>query len=217
MCNAVDHAHRAVILHRDLRPGNMLVSESGMLKVTDFGTSRFLEIAAHGTTVIGSPPYMAPEQFHGKAVFASDIYSLGVTVYQMLTGVLPYDAPAPADIDKLMSGELVSPPRLKNSAIPKRVSDIVMRAMAPDLTARYQRASDLLEDILAVRAPVRRTPEPSRRESVPAAVARSIRDRGETTQAKARQRDTPAARFCWQCRKPLHARSDRCPFCGESQ
>ena len=57
-----------------------------MLKVADFGTSRFLEIAAHGTTVIGSPPYMAPEQFHGKAVFASDLYSLGVTMYQMLTG-----------------------------------------------------------------------------------------------------------------------------------
>ena len=90
-----------------------------MLKVADFGTSRFLEIAAHGTTVIGSPPYMAPEQFHGKAVFASDIYSLGVTMYQMLTGVLPYDTPAPADLDKLMSGELVSPPRLKNPAIPK--------------------------------------------------------------------------------------------------
>ena len=62
-----------------------------MVKVADFGTSRFLEIAAHGTTVIGSPPYMAPEQFQGKAVFASDIYSLGVTMYQMLTGILPYD------------------------------------------------------------------------------------------------------------------------------
>ena len=79
----------------------MLVSESGMLKVTDFGTSRFLEIAAHGTTVIGSPPYMAPEQFHGKAVFASDVYSVGVTMYQMLTGSLPYDTPAPADLARL--------------------------------------------------------------------------------------------------------------------
>ena len=111
----------------------MLVTENDMLKVADFGTSRFLEIAAHGTTVIGSPPYMAPEQFHGKAVFASDLYSLGVTMYQMLTGILPYDAPAPADLDRLMSGELVSPPRLKNPAIPKAISDIVMRAMAPDV------------------------------------------------------------------------------------
>src|SRR5258705_5897298 len=150
--NAVDHAHKQGVLHRDLRPSNVLVAESGMLKVADFGTSRFLEIAAHGTTVIGSPPYMAPEQFQGKAVFASDIYSLGVTMYQMLTGVLPYDTPAPADLDKLMSGELVSPPRLKNSSIPKSISDIVMRAMAPEITARYQRAPELLADRLTARA-----------------------------------------------------------------
>ena len=215
ICNAVDHAHRQGVIHRDLRPANVLVTENDMLKVADFGTSRFLEIAAHGTTVIGSPPYMAPEQFHGKAVFASDIYSLGVTMYQMLTGVLPYDTPAPADIDKLMSGELVSPPRLKNPAIPKSVNDIVMRAMAPDLTSRYQRATDLLDDILSVRTPAAR--QGGSRTPVQEAVARGGRDDGERVQARVRARDTPAARFCWQCRKPLHARSDRCPFCGETQ
>ena len=122
--NAVDHAHRHGVLHRDLRPSNVLVTDSGMLKVADFGTSRFLEIAAHGTTVIGSPPYMAPEQFHGKAVFASDIYSLGVTMYQMMTGVLPYDTPSPADLDRLMKGELLTAPRLKNPKIPKSINDV---------------------------------------------------------------------------------------------
>ena len=122
------------VIHRDLRPGNVLVTEQGMLKVADFGTSRFLEIAAHGTTVIGSPPYMAPEQFQGKAVFASDIYSLGVTMYQMLTGDLPYHTPAPADLERLMRGELTTPPKLKNPKIPKVISDIVMKAMAPDLS-----------------------------------------------------------------------------------
>ena len=156
ICNAVDHAHRAGILHRDLRPGNMLVSESGILKVTDFGTSRFLEIAAHGTTVIGSPPYMAPEQFHGKAVFASDVYSVGVTMYQMLTGSLPYDTPAPADLARLSRGELVTAPRLKNPKIPKAVNDIVLRALAADPTARYQRAAEVLNDLLAQRAPAPR-------------------------------------------------------------
>ncbi|MEN3338494.1 MAG: eukaryotic-like serine/threonine-protein kinase, partial [Acidobacteriota bacterium] len=80
ICNGVDHAHSQGVIHRDLRPANVLVTDNDMVKVADFGTSRFLEIAAHGTTVIGSPPYMAPEQFHGKAVFASDIYSLGVTM-----------------------------------------------------------------------------------------------------------------------------------------
>jgi eukaryotic-like serine/threonine-protein kinase len=212
ICNAVDHAHRQGVIHRDLRPANVLVTENDMLKVADFGTSRFLEIAAHGTTVIGSPPYMAPEQFHGKAVFASDLYSLGVTMYQMMTGVLPYEAPAPADLDRLMSGELVSPPRLKNPAIPKAISDIVMRAMAPDVTARYQRASDLLEDVLAAR-----TPAAARRPAVIPKDAAHGRDDVQGIQSRLRAREAPAGRFCWQCRKPLHARTDRCPFCGEKQ
>src|SRR5438874_7533135 len=150
--NAVDHAHRHGVLHRDLRPSNVLVAESGLLKVADFGTSRFLEIAAHGTTVIGSPPYMAPEQFHGKAVFASDVYSLGVTMYQILTGGLPYDTPSPADLDRLMKGELLTAPRLKNPKVPKAINDIVLKAIAPEIHARYQRAAELLDDVIAARA-----------------------------------------------------------------
>src|SRR5471030_1802322 len=126
ICNAVDHAHKQGVLHRDLRPSNVLVGENGILKVADFGTSRFLEIAAHGTTVIGSPPYMAPEQFHGKAVFASDVYSLGVTMYQMLTGMMPYNTPSPGDLDRFMRGELLTAPRLKNPKIPRSINDIVL-------------------------------------------------------------------------------------------
>src|SRR5205807_4381426 len=129
ICNGVDHAHRQGVLHRDLRPSNVLVTDNGLLKVADFGTSRFLEIAAHGTTVIGSPPYMAPEQFQGKSVFASDIYSLGVTIFQMLTGVMPYDTPSPADLDRLHRGDLLSPPRVRNPKVPKAINDIVLKAM----------------------------------------------------------------------------------------
>jgi serine/threonine protein kinase len=184
--------------------------------VADFGTSRFLEIAAHGTTVIGSPPYMAPEQFHGKAVFASDLYSLGVTMYQMLTGQLPYDTPAPSDLDKLMSGELVSPPRMLNPSIPKGISDIVMKAMAPDTTARYQRAADLMNDVLAVRSRTR-TPQPGAVPRPAAGGGRTGRDDAQSIHSRLRAREAPAARFCWHCRKPLHARTDRCPFCNEKQ
>ena len=215
ICNAMDHAHRQGVIHRDLRPANVLVTDHDMLKVADFGTSRFLEIAAHGTTVIGSPPYMAPEQFHGKAVFASDIYSLGITMYQMLTGLLPYDAPAPADLGKLMSGELVSPPRLKNPGIPKAISDIVMKALSPDVASRYQRATDLMDDVLAARASTRRTPAGAGKGETPG--ARTVRDDSQGIQNRLRAREAPAARFCWQCRKPLHARTDRCPFCNEQQ
>jgi serine/threonine protein kinase len=178
----------------------MLVSDQGILKVTDFGTSRFLEIAAHGTTVIGSPPYMAPEQFQGRAVFASDVYSVGVTMYQMLTGVLPYDTPAPADLERLMRGTLVTPPRLKNRNIPKAVNDVVMRALSPDLTVRYARAGDLLQDILATRDDHLARP-------------REVDD----IQARVRARAAPQAKFCWHCSKPLQARTAQCPFCGEAQ
>ena len=152
---------------------------------------------------------MAPEQFHGKAVFASDLYSLGVTMYQMLTGTLPYETPSPADLDRLMTGELVSAPRLRNPKIPKAVNDVILRAMAPEITARYQRASELLDDVLSARsAPVRkpsRPPEPTSAEP------------SSELHHRIRSRETPPPRFCWHCRKPLHARTDRCPFCGEGQ
>jgi len=217
ICNAVDHAHQHGVIHRDLRPGNVLVTDGGLLKVADFGTSRFIEIAAHGTTVIGSPPYMAPEQFHGKAVFASDVYSLGVTMYQMLTGVLPYNTPAPADLEKLMNGELIAPPRSRNPKIPSLINDIVMKAVAPDVGARYQRASDLLNDLLAARGarPAPRT-TPRHTPTAPPVAASSAEDMADM-HTRLRARETPQPRFCWHCRKPLHARSARCPFCGEAQ
>jgi serine/threonine-protein kinase len=214
ICNAVDHAHKHGIIHRDLRPGNVLVTDQGLVKVADFGTSRFLEIAAHGTTVIGSPPYMAPEQFQGKAVFASDIYSLGVTMYHMFTGVLPYDTPMPGDLDRLMRGELASPPKLKNPKLPKTISDIVMKAIAADIPSRYQRASELLEAVLAARAPatVRRPWRPA----TVAAGATPVED-VQDIQARLKAREIEKSKFCWKCGKALPSRADACPFCSERQ
>jgi serine/threonine-protein kinase len=159
---------------------------------------------------------MAPEQFHGKTVFASDIYSLGITMYQMLTGVLPYSTPSPADLERLMKGELVSPPRLLNAKIPSLINDIVMKAVAPDVGARYQRASDLLNDLLAARAPapIRATPRQAvSAPPVPGSSTEAVQD----IHLRLRARETPKPTFCWHCRKPLHARSARCPFCGEAQ
>ena len=226
ICNAVEHAHKQGVLHRDLRPANVFVNEKGLLKVGDFGTSRILEVAAHGTTVIGSPPYMAPEQFEGRAVFASDLYSLGVTMYQMLTGGLPYDTPAPSDLDRLRRGELAAPLRSRNASVPQIIETIVMRAMAPDVASRYQRAEDLLNDLLnARRALPRRTPADIPSVSAPgSAVAsrpspppRAPDARTPAIQRSPRTRELSAGRFCLQCRKPLPAKATRCPFCGEKQ
>ncbi len=214
ICNGVDYAHAQGVIHRDLRPANMLVAESGLVKVADFGTSRFLELTDKGTTVIGSPPYMAPEQFQGRAEFASDIYSLGVSMYQMLTGVLPYDVPLPKDIGKLMRGGLVKPPHERNARIPRGVSAVVMRALAPTIAERYQRAGELLEDLLAARAHTMGRPA---REDTPGRVAIGNGEALSDLQSRLKARETPQPRFCWHCRKPLHARSDRCPFCGEEQ
>ena len=215
IANAVEHAHKQGVIHRDLRPANVFVTEKGLLKVGDFGTSRFLEIAAHGTTVIGSPPYMAPEQFEGRAVFASDLYSLGVTMYQMLTGVLPYDTPAPSDLERLRRGELVSPPRLRNPSIPKVIDDLVMRALAADVASRYQRAEELLQDLMAARHDIVRRPPPET--SIATALPRPAAETRRPTPARIRTREIASSRFCWNCRKPLPARGPRCPFCGESQ
>ena len=208
ICNAVDHAHRQGVLHRDLRPSNVLVSESGLLKVADFGTSRFLEIAAHGTTVIGSPPYMAPEQFHGKAVFASDVYSLGVTMYQMLTGVLPYDTPSPADLDRLMRGELLSPPRLKNPKIPKAINDIVLQGDGAGHSG----------PLPARRRAARRRAGGAREHAAAGAAAfrRATATSAEDIQTRLKAREAPQPRFCWHCRKPLHARAGPLPVLRRS-
>jgi serine/threonine protein kinase len=232
IANAVEHAHKQGVIHRDLRPANVFVTDKAVVKVGDFGTSRFLEIAAHGTTVIGSPPYMAPEQFEGRAVFGSDLYSLGVTMYQMLTGELPYDTPAPADLDRLRRGELVTPPRVRVPQIPMAIDAVVMRALSGQVSTRYQRAEDFLQDLLGARRQVARRPAPTPQPSngaayeAPApppprpAVAAAPAPRPQmrrVTPARLRTREISASRFCWNCRKPLPARASKCPFCSEGQ
>src|SRR4030095_10137739 len=174
----VEHAHEAQILHRDLRPANVLISESGALKVADFGTSRLLE-RSHATTVIGSPPYMAPEAFQGRAVLASDIYSVGVMIYQMQT-------------ERLVAQGRCTPPKIKNTQIPREVSDIVMKALNSELGDRYQRASELLDDLAT------------------AAEIDHNASEMEDIRRRLRAREVPKRGFCWHCRKPLHARSEVC-------
>jgi hypothetical protein len=136
-------------------------------------------------------------------------------MYQMLTGVLPYATPRPRDLDKLMTGELLTPPRLRNKSIPRSINDIVLKALSPDLTVRYARASELLEDVLATRDEVAAPKARGQRSG-----ARHLGPDGggvEDIQTRVKARAAPPAKFCWHCSKPLQARSAQCPFCGETQ
>jgi len=142
---------------------------------------------------------MAPEQFAGRAVLASDIYSVGVMLYQMLTGTLPYFSPNPAQIERLVAQGRCTPPRVRNGHVPKEISDIVMKAISTDLGERYQRASEILEDL---------------------ATAGDIDHKAtelDDIRKRLKAREVPKKGFCWHCRKPLHARADACPFCGATQ
>ena len=138
-------------------------------------------------------------------------------MYQMLTGVLPYETPAPSDLDRLRRGELVSPPRLRNPSIPKAIDDIVMHALAPDVSARYSNAEDLLNDLLTARHDLVRRPPAAAAQAVP--IAPPVRSASVRSPApsRLRTREIGGSRFCWHCHKPLPARGVRCPFCGESQ
>jgi hypothetical protein len=137
-------------------------------------------------------------------------------MYQMLTGVLPYHTPLPSDLARLLSGELVVPPHRRNARIPRAVSDVVMHAMAPAITDRYQKASELLDDLLKART-LRKTAARAAAHAEGAWAGPSEPESRDEGAGKTRARETPQPRFCWHCRKPLHARSDRCPFCGEAQ
>jgi serine/threonine-protein kinase len=142
---------------------------------------------------------MAPEQFQGRAVLASDIYSVGVILYQMLTGTLPYFSPNPAQIERMVAQGRCTPPKIRNMNVPREISDIVMKAIAADVAERYQRASELLEDL---------------------ATAADIDHKAtelDDIRKRLKAREAPKRGFCWHCRKPVHARSDTCPFCGEKQ
>ena len=199
ICVGVEYAHQQSVLHRDLRSGNVLVTPEGKIKIMDFGTSRFLEVADRASTIIGSPPYMAPEQFQGRAVFASDLYSVGVIMYEMMTGVLPYFSANPRQLEKMASSGRLVPPRERNRGIPVEIEEIIVRALAPSVSDRYQQASEMIDDLGTAG-------EIDHRAS-----------RMDDIRKRVRAREKASAGFCWNCRKPLHARAGACPFCGERQ
>lgn len=153
IASALETAHRNNIIHRDIKPHNIIITEDGVAKVTDFGIAKAVSnstITAFGTT-IGSVHYFSPEHARGGFTDAkSDIYSLGVVMYEMLTGRVPFDADTPVSVAlKHMQEEPIEPIKI-NPMIPVSLNKIVMKAMQKDPNMRYPSATEMLRDLKQV-------------------------------------------------------------------
>jgi hypothetical protein len=155
MLAALEHAHGAGVIHRDIKPHNIMLSESGMVKVTDFGLAKVHRPNDQQTVtqgVYGTLNYMSPEQVQGGADLdhRSDLYSLGMTIYEMLAGELPIDTEGSefSTMRAIVEGDLV-PPTRRRPEIPDALADLVMKALATDPEDRFQSAQAMREAFAA--------------------------------------------------------------------
>ena len=155
---AVEHAHAAQIVHRDLKPSNIMITDDGRIKVMDFGVARQAKDAitkmSMTNTVVGTPPYMAPEQEQGTVRRESDVYALGVCLYEMLTGHLPFTGGGAAMLLNKLNGKHI-PPSQRNPALPAGLDAVIAKALTPDPEKRYHTPTEFvaaLDAVIAQRA-----------------------------------------------------------------
>lgn len=147
---ALQHAHECGIVHRDIKPQNIMLLQDGTIKVTDFGIARFSDKATRTMTeqAIGSVHYIAPEQARGDVTDGkTDIYSVGVMLYEMLTGKLPFDGDSAVTVALMQLQSTPKRPREVNPGIPIGLEQITMKAMQKQPSARYTSAAEMLSDI----------------------------------------------------------------------
>lgn len=151
---ALSHAHAKGIVHRDIKPQNIMLLKSGLIKVMDFGIAKLpnAETVTMTDKAIGTVYYISPEQASGQAIDArSDIYSLGVMMYEMATGKLPFTADSPVSVALMQINDSPVPPRDINAQIPQGLEQIIATAMEKEPEKRYQSASDMLSKLIKVK------------------------------------------------------------------
>ncbi|MDP2857889.1 MAG: Stk1 family PASTA domain-containing Ser/Thr kinase [Bacillota bacterium] len=160
ICEALEHAHAHKVIHRDIKPHNIMLTTGGRVKVADFGIARASTSATltHSGTIMGSVHYFSPEQARGGfSGERSDLYSLGVVLYEMLTGKVPFEGDSAVTIALKHVQEPVAPPRKLNPEIPETLEKIVLKALEKEQGLRYQSAAEMLRDLRALQDKGRRT------------------------------------------------------------
>ncbi|MBW1888638.1 MAG: protein kinase, partial [Deltaproteobacteria bacterium] len=150
VCEGLAEAHKLGVVHRDLKPSNIMIDKEGEVRIMDFGIARSMK--AKGITgagvIIGTPEYMSPEQVEGKEVDQrSDIYSLGIILYEMLTGRIPFEGDTPFIIGMKHKSELPKDPKEINTQIPEDLNSVIMRCLEKDKEKRYQSAGEVQEEL----------------------------------------------------------------------